>query len=166
MKREEYLFLGIGLASAALYVVFASVRGVSGLALDDAWIHQVYARNLGTYGEFAFFRGQPSAGSTSPLWTAALAAGYVARIDPRAWTYLLGALLTGANAIIAARLATRLGSPSPMPGVIALFLLLEWHLAWSAVSGMEIPLFIFLSLLPIVGGAVDVMAIVALQAVL
>jgi hypothetical protein len=54
LNRKEYFVLGLGLASAVLYLVWAATRGVSGLALDDAWIHQVYARNLGTYGEFAF----------------------------------------------------------------------------------------------------------------
>ncbi len=32
------------------------------------------------------------------------------------------------------------------PFILALFIVFEWHLAWSAVSGMEIPMFIFVSL--------------------
>ena len=37
--------------------------------LDDAWIHQVYARSLALGCGFAYNSGQPEAGSTSPLWS-------------------------------------------------------------------------------------------------
>lgn len=143
---------------ALAYLALSAVRGSTGFALDDAWIHQVYARNLGTRGEFAFVPGVPSAGSTSPLWTLALALGYLLRLDFQVWTYLLGALLLGASAIIAGRLAERLAGTTglgtsrltqraALATYISLFLLFEWHLAWSAVSGMEILLLVFFSLL-------------------
>ncbi len=127
--------------------MLAAVRGAPGFALDDAWIHQVYARNLATRGEFSFFPGQPSAGSTSPLLTILLSIGYLLRIDFRAWAYLLGAFLIGLSAVLVGRLAQRIFPSSLLPFYFSLFTLFEWHLAWSAVSGMEIPLFVFLSLL-------------------
>ena len=137
---------------AIVYLAFSAARGAIGFALDDAWIHQVYARNLALRGEFAFFPGQPSAGSTSPLWTVLLSAGYLIQMDFRVWAYLLGAVLLGASAFTAARLISLLFPHFPLsdshtPILVSLFLLLEWHLAWSAVSGMEILLFVFLSLL-------------------
>ncbi len=147
MKRRDWGLIGLALASAGAYLLLAAVRSAPGFALDDAWIHQVYARNLATRGEFAFFAGQPSAGSTSPLWTLLLAIGYFARIDFRAWAYLLGALLIGLSAVLVGRLAQRIFPSSLLPFYFLLFTLFEWHLAWSAVSGMEIPLFVFLSLL-------------------
>ena len=149
MKRRDWTFVGLALASAGAYLAWSATRGTLGFALDDAWIHQVYARNLGTRGEFAFFPGQPSAGSTSPLWTILLSLGYVFHIDFQVWSYLLGALLCGGTAVVLARLALRLTANRypQLALVIPLFVLLEWHLAWSAVSGMEIPLFVFLSAL-------------------
>ncbi|MDE3092055.1 MAG: hypothetical protein KGJ80_21995, partial [Chloroflexota bacterium] len=147
LERRDLLLIALALASAAFYVLIPAARGVTGFPLDDAWIHQVYARNLATRGEFAFFPGQPSAGSTSPLWTIMLALGYLVHIDFRAWSYLLGALLIGASAIVAARLATRISGSSLFTVYCSLFTAFEWHLVWSAVSGMEIPLFVFLSLL-------------------
>jgi hypothetical protein len=147
MKRFIFLFAWV---SASVYLGLAAVRGTVGFPLDDAWIHQVYARNLGTRLEFAFFAGQPSAGSTSPLWTMLLAIGYALGIDFRAWTYLVGIVLLAASAFIVSRFTFpssfvfRLSSFIICPSS---FLLLEWHLAWSAVSGMEILLFVFLSLL-------------------
>ena len=37
---------------------------------DDPWTHQVYARNLALHGQYAFNLGEPSTGSSAPLWTA------------------------------------------------------------------------------------------------
>ncbi len=148
MKRGEWLFIVLALSSAGAYLLFAAARGVMGFPLDDAWIHQVYARHLATRGEFAFFSGQLSAGSTSPLWAILLSMGYLLRIDFHAWAYLLGALFLGASAIMAARLTASIFPQFPRGSLfVAGFLLFEWHMAWSAVSGMEIPLFVFLSLL-------------------
>ena len=158
MKRRAGLLLLLAFLSAGAYLLLTRWRGASGFPLDDAWIHQVYARNLATRGEFAFFAGQPSAGSTSPLWTALLSIGYLLHLDFRVWTYLLGIALLAANAFLVVRLADQLFVSHVMhhPSrfifhlsslVFPLFLLFEWHLAWSAASGMEIPLFIFLSLL-------------------
>lgn len=147
MTRREILFLVLALFGAAAYLGFSNAHGAVGFPLDDAWIHQVYARNIGTRGEFAFFQGEPSAGSTSPLWTILLASGYFLRADYRVWVYLLGALLLGASALVLGRLAARMSLAPRLAIYCSLFTLFEWHLAWSAVSGMEILLFTFLSLL-------------------
>jgi hypothetical protein len=151
VSRHELLLFSAALIDATCYVAFAGARGVSGFALDDAWIHQVYARNLALRGEFAFTPGLISVGSTSPLWSILLSAGYLFHVDFRLWSYFLGALFLGASTLVAARLARRLlplfPLHNPMISIpVGLGLVLEWHLAWSAVSGMEIPLFIFLSL--------------------
>jgi hypothetical protein len=152
LKRREFFLFVLAFISAGAYLALAAWRGAVGFPLDDAWIHQVYARNLGTRGEFAFFAGQLSAGSTAPLWTMLLAVGYFARIEFHAWVYVLGALLTGASAVLVARLAQSMFQGfgfqnSLLPLAFSLFALFEWHMSWSAASGMEIPLFVFLSLL-------------------
>ncbi len=151
MKKQAVVLIALALTSAGLYIFVAATAGTIGFPLDDAWIHQVYARNLALRGEFAFTPGQPSAGSTSPLWTIVLAAGYVLRVDFRFWSYLLGALFLGGSALLAKRLAAQVFPRSALsPLLLPLFVLFEWHMAWSVVSGMEIPLFIFLSLLLLV----------------
>lgn len=153
MTRRDAFVLLTAFTSAGVYLAFSAVRGSVGFPLDDAWIHQVYARNLGTNFEFSFFTGQPSAGSTSPLWSILLAIGYLLRIDFHLWAYLLGIVFFIASALFASRLYQRLFSTSlftvhaPPKVASSLFLLLEWHMAWSAVSGMEILLFIFFSLI-------------------
>nr|MBI2905770.1 hypothetical protein [Chloroflexota bacterium] len=129
MKKDAGLF-ALAAASVAAYALAA--RG-AGFPLDDAWIHQVYARNLALHGQWAFVLGQPSAGSTSPLWTVLLAAGYALRLDYYVWTIGLNALLLGAVAWLVYRV-----SGVWWAGALAA---VEWHLVWAAASGMETVLF-------------------------
>ncbi len=128
------------------YLGWANATGVRGFALDDAWIHQTYARNLVATGQFAFVPGQPSSGSTSPLWTLLIALGYLVRVDYKWWTYALGAICLAATALGVWRLTQRLFPDHPYaPLAAGMFCALEWHLVWAAVSGMETVLFTALS---------------------
>ncbi|MBN1955646.1 MAG: hypothetical protein JW900_11430 [Anaerolineae bacterium] len=130
-----------------LYLGWAQAGGAAGFPLDDAWIHQTYARNLAEYGEWSFVPGQPSAGSTSPAWTLLLAVGYGLRLPFRPWAYLLGGLCLLGTAFLAARLAACL-FPNRWAAPLAAGLLcaMEWHLVWAAASGMETLLFALLLL--------------------
>ncbi|MGH2524988.1 MAG: hypothetical protein ACRDH2_20965, partial [Anaerolineales bacterium] len=102
---------------------------------------------LGTFGQFAFVPGQPSAGSTSPLWSGLLALGYLLRVDYRVWAYALGAALLSLNAWLVYRLALNLWPERARAALLAgAFAALEWHMAWAAASGMETLLFSALAL--------------------
>lgn len=131
-----------------------------GFPLDDAWIHQTYARNLGLHGEWAFIPGQPSAGSTAPLWSALLALGHALRLGPYLWTYLMGGLALWALALVGVRASGSLlhslgweeeGSTRPNRALtmlgVGLFLVVEWHMVWSAASGMETTIFALIVLM-------------------
>lgn len=146
--RRLLFFLVISSVLVTAYVLVAQTQnGEFGFPLDDAWIHQVYARNLGTRGEFAFFSGQPSSGSTSPLWALILGIGYGLRIDFRVWTISLGILLLAISAYLSLKISRRLGASQVSANwFVPLFVILEWHLSWATVSGMEIPLFVCLEL--------------------
>lgn len=135
------LFLVTALVIGAYLLTSRRVYGI-GFPLDDAWIHQTYARNLALQGEWAFIPGQPSAGSTAPLWSALLSIGYLLRISPFVWTFLLGGLCLFALSLVGEAWfrAVLPDLRSPIPWA-ALFLIGEWHLAWAAVSGMETLLF-------------------------
>lgn len=142
-----WLAPALALAAAAGYAVFAWASGAGTFPLDDAWIHQTYARNLAETGKLAFVAGQPSAGSTSPAWSFLLSVGYLLGLDYRLWTYLLGGLSLAATAWLARRLLRRLAPTLPGAALaVGLFCAVEWHLAWAAVSGMETMLFTALSL--------------------
>jgi len=141
-------WMGLALMVGLFYLAVSSwVFGFSGFPLDDAWIHQTYARNLANSGQLAFIPGVPSAGSTAPLWTILLSTGYLLGVPFQIWTYGLGIILLGLTGWTVARLSERLFPETPSVSVWAgLFCIFEWHLIWAAVSGMETILFIWLSL--------------------
>jgi len=116
-----------------------------GFPLDDAWIHQTYARNLVINGEWAFQLGIPSAGSTSPLWSGILGLGYLLGLGPYVWTYFLGWVflfsISALGFITFRKLCPNKGNWALWVGV---FLIFEWHMVWAATSGMETLPFTFL----------------------
>lgn len=137
-KTYDAVFLLVALAIVLFYVFGAQ----PGFPLDDSWIHQTYARNLGERGEWAFIPGEPSAASTSFLYTPLLALGYALGVPFLVWTHALGWLALALTAMIGARLAERLvPGRSFVPLLTGLALVLAWHLTWAAVSGMETMIF-------------------------
>ncbi len=126
------------LASAGTYLAVSASKGHFGFPLDDSWIHQTYARNLVRLAEWSFIPGEPSGGSTSPLWTILLTPGQLSGSFPLGWTFLLGGVIF----LCLARVIDKAVPPSdeskfkflPWAGFLILF---EWHFTWSAVSGME-----------------------------
>jgi hypothetical protein len=147
------LLAALGLVSLGGYLIASRLTVGPGFPLDDSWIHQTYARQLGLYGEWAFLPGQPSAGSTAPVWSALLAIGYWLGLAPYLWTYLLGWLCQSGLAILGWRIAREAGSGWALAAGV--LLTLEWHLVWAAGSGMETLLMAFLALmglgLPVLG---------------
>ncbi|HZY44240.1 MAG TPA: hypothetical protein VFF70_05755, partial [Anaerolineae bacterium] len=148
--RRPIIFLIIAFINVALYVGVSASRGHVGYPLDDAWIHQTYARNWAETGQLAYVIGQPSAGSTSPLWTLLISLAYRLNIDPVAWTLLLGALCLALSASLLARIADRLlPNRKLIAWLVGLACLFEWHMIWATASGMETMLFIALALIVI-----------------
>jgi len=140
IRRSLLLTLIPVLAAAVVlgYLAWSQRTYRLGFPLDDAWIHQTYARNLAQRGEWAFLPGRPSAGSTSPLWTILLAVGHALHMDPRAWAYLLGTAALAATALAAMHWTRRRTEHLPwVAAAAAVTVVLEWHLVWSAASGME-----------------------------
>ncbi len=147
-KRIYWILAMCTLVSAGIYLLVSALFFRVGFPLDDAWIHQTYARNLAQEGEWAFIPGKASGGSTAPLWSALLAVGFWIRLAPYAWAYFLGAVALWGIAVLSEK-SVRQMVPSyisrfPWVGVV---LLLEWHLVWGALSGMETLLFTLLATL-------------------
>ena len=146
VRRANMLRIGILLfASCSVIILFFSATatmGHAGFPLDDAWIHQVYARNLAVRGEWAFNPGEPSGGSTSPLWSLLLSGAYIFSIQPVVWVALIGSLTLFGIGMLAEDLLRiwNSGYTVKFPW-IGLFFILEWHLIWAALSGMETALF-------------------------
>lgn len=145
-RRDLWILAGVTLLSVGAYIAFSGFYHSIGFPLDDAWIHQTYARNLALHGEWSFLPGQPSGGSTAPLWSALLAIGFWLRLAPYAWAYLLGAGALWGLAVLGERAMVRL-VPSYQPRFpwVGTVLALEWHLIWATGSGMETMLYSLLA---------------------
>ncbi|MBL8061512.1 MAG: hypothetical protein JNK32_00715 [Anaerolineales bacterium] len=137
-QRDLGILAGVVLLIAAIYLLASHFTYAIGFPLDDSWIHQTYARNLAQYGEWSFRPGLPSAGSTSPLWSALLALGFLLHLSPYIWTYTLGILTLFALTVLGEFAARNLvASYRPRLPWVGIFFALEWHLVWAAMSGME-----------------------------
>lgn len=146
--RDRFLLALLALLACIGYLGFAQGHYRLGFPLDDAWIHQTYARNLAERGEWAFRPGQPSAGSTAPLWSALLAIGFWLHLAPYTWAYLLGiGLLWGLSLAVEAGVRRALPTYRPAFPLAGALIALEWHFVWAAVSGMETLLYSFLATL-------------------
>ncbi len=149
MKKRRHLWATAvaALLAISLFVALSATNGGPGFPLDDGWIHQTYARNLAQTGQLAYVPGQVSAGSTAPLWTLLLALGYLLRLPYLLWAFLLGGLCLLATAVAAMALWQQLWPQQhSTTWAVGLPLVLTWQLVWTAVSGMETPLFIALAL--------------------
>ncbi|HYH45297.1 MAG TPA: hypothetical protein VEG34_06380, partial [Thermoanaerobaculia bacterium] len=135
------LLVCVGYLAAELFLL-----GRLGFPLDDSWIHLQFARNLAAGEGLAYNPGELVTGSTAPLWTALLALLFWLPGDVVAWTKLAGVALHLIGVDATWRLARELGLGRGLAALAAGLTLATGPLAWSAVSGMEIPLFIALSL--------------------
>jgi len=137
-RRDLILLAAAVLFIAAIYLLVSASTYAVGFPLDDSWIHQTYARNFAFHCEWAFRPGLPSAGSTSPLWSALLSIGFLLRLSPYLWTYLLGLVILFALAVLCEWTVRHLvTSYRPRLPWVGWFIACEWHLAWASLSGME-----------------------------
>ena len=140
--------LAIGCLTLGLFALTADrfTGGQGGVPLDDAWIHFQFARNLARGDGLSFNPGQPTSGSTAPLWTLLLAGVYcVGGRFP-----LVGQLLSGA-CFLAALVATyvlgkRLTGRRWTAWLAGAVVAANGRFAWAGLSGLETPLFAVLSL--------------------
>jgi hypothetical protein len=117
-----------------------------GFPLDDSWIHLQFARNLAEGHGLSYNAGDFVTGSTAPLWTAVLALLFLLPGSVVVWTKLLGIAFHLAAVDATWRLGRELGLGRGLATFAAALTLGTSWLAWSALSGMEVPLFIFLAL--------------------
>ena len=159
-RRRRPLLLGV--VTALVVVIYSLVNHTLGFPLDDAWIHQDFARTLAQYGVFAFAPGRSGAGSTSPLWVLLLAPPHLLPGGAPLWLVIAWANALGTVALFGLAWATSalaelwladIDERLRALGALAtgLAVITEWHLTWAALSGMETLLFVFLSVLLLLG---------------
>ena len=147
-KRGIICYPILAAISLGIYLLVSSFTYRIGFPLDDAWIHQTYARNLAERWEWSFVPGQVSAGSTAPLWSGLLAVGYFVNLDYLFWTFLVGWGLITIIAIMGSNIFGLLIPERKQWALWAgIFLIFEWHLVWASGSGMETLMFILFILI-------------------
>ena len=117
-----------------------------GVPLDDAYIHVRFAQNLASGHGFAFNPDQAVPASTSPLWVIALTVPALLGLPLWAVAKVYGVVALGTAAVLAWRLAARLGLAPASALVVGALTALDGRLLWAAPSGMEVTLFTALSL--------------------
>ncbi len=121
-----------------------------GFAGDDTFIYLQYARNIATGNGFSFNAGEPSYGTTGPLWVLLVSgAGGIAGGNFLLGAKLLGFLFSGLAVLAFHALGRRLLRDGFMAGVATFtFASDPWLLKWGG-SGMETPLSVLLVLLAV-----------------
>ncbi len=119
-----------------------------GFPLDDPWIHLQFAKNLHDFGAFSYFKNEMvTSGSTSPLYTFLLAAGFFITNNEMILSYTMGVLFLVIAGMLLFKNSMKLFDGDFLSSAVAaLLLLFEPRLMWIALSGMETTLFIALLL--------------------
>ena len=140
----------VAAGAGVLFAVSASQsNSASGFPLDDAWIHLQFARNLHDFGSFSYFQDRMvTSGSTSPLYTLLLAAGFFLTSNEMILSYACGIVFQVALVILVFLLMRHSSAGKPantgglaLPLIAAALTALEPRLIYASVSGMETSLF-------------------------
>lgn len=150
-KNQTYLiYLSIAVLTIALTVTYlisaSSANGYHGFPLDDPWIHLTFAKNLAEYGSFSYYKNEMStAGSTSPIYTIILAAGFLITKNEMVLSYVLGIFFLVFAGIWFYRLSSFEFKKENIFAILCtgIFIVDKW-MNFIADSGMETTMFIFL----------------------
>lgn len=143
-------------AAAALFCLLRLGPQTDAFPIDDAYVHLVYARHLIQGHGFCFNLGEPSTGTSAPLWTLLVALLHTLPGSIFGWLLVVGALCMALSAALVARLAVQLAESwlgpdrreSHAVGLAAgLIVAVNGNVAWFAATGMETLLFVTLGLL-------------------
>ena len=145
------LYVVVPLVIAGLMLAYLlnsrRVTGEFGFPLDDSWIHVRFAQNLARGYGFSFNPGQPTSSTTGPLWTLLMGLAYRITGEYLFTSAILNWLFCCLIALTAAALARTLIPSRTFGAVTALVVALTVPLPWLALSGMEPPMFMWLTLL-------------------
>lgn len=150
-KSTGLIILGLLLTASFIlpyyFVNYAySMNQYHSFPLDDPWIHLQFAKNLAEYGSFSYFKNEVvTAGSTSPLYTLILAAGFFITKNEMWLSYILGIIFFVFAVYYFYRLSGNIfpGENWLALGAVILFVTDKW-MNFISVTGMETTLYIFL----------------------
>jgi hypothetical protein len=148
--KNYFYILAVFLAVTVIYLLteYIITRQQFGMPLDDSWIHFRFAENFAHGHFFEYNIGEPTPGTTSPLWVVILCIPFLISknlILPYAYTVTL--LFFFLLCIEVYKIALKLGFSNYYALFAAILTVLNGRLIWSSLSGMEVTLFCWLILL-------------------
>lgn len=129
------------------YISYAfSINNYYSFPLDDPWIHLQFAKNVAEYGSFSYFKNElVTAGSTSPIYTLILAAGFLITKNEMWLSYIIGILFFSLSVFYFYRLSGDIFPKENWLAIVsALLLVFDKWLNLITITGMETTLYIFL----------------------
>jgi hypothetical protein len=132
----------LALVAAELWV-FGDLRG---FPLDDPWIHLRFAERLAEGHGLSYQGAERVAGSTAPLWTALLSILALLPLPLAPLAKLAGLVAHAVGLGLVFKLGRRFGFSPGRASLAVVLVGLADGLVLSAPSGMEVPLFVALSL--------------------
>jgi arabinofuranosyltransferase len=122
------------------------VSGTFGFPLDDSWIHAQFARNLALGHGFSYNPGVPASGSTAPLWTLVLSAGYAVTGNPVLSAKVIGVVFLALSVVLVYMLVGVITTDARQALFAAVVTASLSRLVWAGLSGMEVTLAVTLTL--------------------
>lgn len=142
------ILIYIGIQIAYLITEYSITGQHFGAPLDDVWIHFRFAENFAQGFFYQYNPGEPTPGTTSPLWVVILSVPFLFSsnlILP--YALLISSLFFLAALVELYKLCLKLGFDGIYSLFITLITMVSGRLLWSSLSGMEITLFCLLSVL-------------------
>jgi len=134
--------------AAYLITEYTIAGGAFGAPLDDVWIHFRFAENFAHGYLYQYNPGEPTPGTTSPLWVVILSVPFLFSQNMILPYALFASSVFFLLALIQLyKLCIRLGFDGIYSLLITLITMAAGRLLWSSLSGMEITLFTLLCIL-------------------
>ena len=159
--KNYFIIIGFCLLSFGIYQAFNYyyTQGHLGVPLDDSWIHFRFAENFAKEFNLTYNPGEPTPGTTSPLWV--VVSALVSFISP---AFMLNSvILSGLFFILSCIFIYKIStvtffdseimnfetdfSPLYLALLVTLLTIMSGRLEWAAMSGMETTMFVFFTLL-------------------
>ena len=148
-KFKTIIYASISVIAFALaYYYLAAAKSANGyfsFPLDDPWIHLTFAKNLAQYFSFSYFKNEmATAGSTSPVYTFLVAAGFLVSNNEMIISYVIGILFFILSGAYFYKLSSFDFAKENYFALLftAIFIADKW-VSFISVSGMETTMFVF-----------------------